>query len=140
MVFLIIWIVCGFIGAKIGERSGQTALSGFLLGFLLGPIGLLILCHLGRSQPPELHDLSKILAQTPLPPLPPPPEYPPVQVHGHKPDAPQVRPLLKDFELPADHLPPLPFDEPRGTKRRPALPLPPPPPERPKVRRGRAWS
>lgn len=41
MIFLIIWIVCGILGAVIGSNKGVGCL-GAILGFVLGPLGLLI--------------------------------------------------------------------------------------------------
>ena len=43
MVFLLLWGICGVIGAAIGSERGHGAALGFICGFFLGPIGLLIL-------------------------------------------------------------------------------------------------
>ena len=39
--FVVIWLICGLIGAMIGSSKGKTG-SGFVLGILLGIIGLII--------------------------------------------------------------------------------------------------
>ena len=42
MVYLIIWIGLGAVGAMISSGKGNSGCGGFILGVLLGPIGLLI--------------------------------------------------------------------------------------------------
>ncbi len=42
MVFIIIWICFGVVGAMISNGKGNDGCGGFILGLLLGPIGLLI--------------------------------------------------------------------------------------------------
>lgn len=42
MVFIIIWICLGIVGASIASGKGNSGCGGFILGALLGPIGLLI--------------------------------------------------------------------------------------------------
>jgi uncharacterized membrane protein YeaQ/YmgE (transglycosylase-associated protein family) len=41
MGILVIWLLCGLIGALVGQGKGQ-AVGGFLMGVVLGPIGILI--------------------------------------------------------------------------------------------------
>lgn len=38
--FIVVWVICGVIGALIGSNRAVGNLGGLLLGFLLGPIGL----------------------------------------------------------------------------------------------------
>jgi hypothetical protein len=40
-VFIVIWFLCGIIGAMIGSQKGAGCV-GFLLGILLGPLGIII--------------------------------------------------------------------------------------------------
>lgn len=49
-IFIIIWLVCAFLGLAIGNQKGQ-ALAGFVLGFVLGFIGLVILLFLPNKAP-----------------------------------------------------------------------------------------
>lgn len=42
MGFVVIWIVCGLIGAVIGSTKRMGAFAGLVLGFLLGPIGVIV--------------------------------------------------------------------------------------------------
>lgn len=42
MIYFLIWIGLGVIGAMIANSKGNSGCSGFVLGVLLGPIGLLI--------------------------------------------------------------------------------------------------
>jgi len=50
LVWVIIWVACGFIGSKItSNRTGNIA-SGFWIGLLLGPIGLVICLFLGSEK------------------------------------------------------------------------------------------
>jgi hypothetical protein len=41
MDYVVIWLICGIIGAMIGSKKGAGG-TGFCLGVLLGPIGILI--------------------------------------------------------------------------------------------------
>lgn len=41
LAVMLIWLVCGIIGAAVGTGAGKSGL-GFALGILLGPIGILI--------------------------------------------------------------------------------------------------
>lgn len=41
MGFVILWIICAFVGAALGSRKGRGG-TGFILGLLFGPIGILI--------------------------------------------------------------------------------------------------
>jgi hypothetical protein len=49
--FLVIWIVCGVIGAMIAAGKERPLWHGAALGFLLGLIGLLIIALLPRRAP-----------------------------------------------------------------------------------------
>lgn len=51
--FLVIWLVCGFLGAAIGNSKRMRAGGGFLLGFLLGPVGLIIVAASKNPTPLE---------------------------------------------------------------------------------------
>lgn len=42
MIYIIIWIGLGIVGAMIADSKGNSGCGGFILGVLLGPIGLLI--------------------------------------------------------------------------------------------------
>jgi predicted amidophosphoribosyltransferase len=42
MVYVILWIVCGFIAGAIAQNKGQSVSAALVLGFLLGPIGIII--------------------------------------------------------------------------------------------------
>jgi hypothetical protein len=42
MIYVIVWLVCAFIGMGIGKSKGKGAL-GFILGLLLGPVGIIII-------------------------------------------------------------------------------------------------
>lgn len=42
MIYLIIWISLGIVGAMIASGKGNSGCGGFILGVLLGPLGLLI--------------------------------------------------------------------------------------------------
>ena len=48
---LIICIICGFVGYKIGGTRGRPC-AGFWLGFLVGPLGCLVALFLPRDMPP----------------------------------------------------------------------------------------
>ncbi len=41
MTYIVIWIVCGILGAMIGSSKGRGG-AGFALSFLLGPLGVII--------------------------------------------------------------------------------------------------
>jgi hypothetical protein len=55
---LFFWVICGVIGAIIANVRGGNGAGGFCLGVLFGPIGILIACFIGPSQPVQV-------AQTP---------------------------------------------------------------------------
>ncbi|MEH6618508.1 hypothetical protein [Maribacter arcticus] len=42
MIYVVIWIGLGIVGAMIANSKGNSGCGGFILGVLLGPIGLLI--------------------------------------------------------------------------------------------------
>ena len=42
MTFVIVWIICAFIGMGIGKGKGKRG-AGFALGLFLGPIGIVII-------------------------------------------------------------------------------------------------
>ena len=42
MIYVVIWIGLGIVGAMIASSKGNSGCAGFALGILLGPIGLLI--------------------------------------------------------------------------------------------------
>ena len=42
VLFVVVWLVCGAIGAAIMSGKGRSGVGGFALGVLLGPIGLII--------------------------------------------------------------------------------------------------
>lgn len=42
MTFVIVWIICAFIGMGIGKGKGKGG-AGFALGLFLGPIGIVII-------------------------------------------------------------------------------------------------
>lgn len=42
MIYIIIWIGLGIVGAMIASSKGNSGCGGFALGVLLGPVGLLI--------------------------------------------------------------------------------------------------
>lgn len=41
-IFIVFWIICGFVAAALFSARGRSGCGGFLLGFLFGPIGILI--------------------------------------------------------------------------------------------------
>jgi len=41
MIWVIIWVICGFIGGAIADSKGEGC-AGFILGLLFGPIGIII--------------------------------------------------------------------------------------------------
>ncbi len=43
MVYLIVWLLMGFLGYKMGEKKKMGSTVGAVLGFLLGLIGLVII-------------------------------------------------------------------------------------------------
>ena len=47
-MFVVIWVVCGLLGAVIGQSKGRAG-AGLALGLLLGLIGVLITALLSRS-------------------------------------------------------------------------------------------
>jgi len=42
MIYVILWLVCAFIGMSIGKGKGKGG-AGFALGLFLGPIGIIII-------------------------------------------------------------------------------------------------
>jgi ribosomal protein L40E len=46
-VYIVIWIVCGFVAAAIASSRGAAGGAGFILGILFGPFGILIACFMG---------------------------------------------------------------------------------------------
>ena len=53
VLFVVVWLVCGAIGAAIMSGKGRSGVGGFALGVLLGPIGLIIALLLSRSEENE---------------------------------------------------------------------------------------
>ena len=49
MELILIWLVCGIVGAMIGAQKKMGCL-GFILGILLGPIGILIVVFAGGDR------------------------------------------------------------------------------------------
>lgn len=49
MIYVILWIVCGFIAGAIAQSKGQSIGGALVLGFLLGPIGILIVALSSRN-------------------------------------------------------------------------------------------
>ena len=49
--FVVIWLVCGVIAAKIGSTKGEST-GGFIAGFFLGPLGIILaLVSKGNRKP-----------------------------------------------------------------------------------------
>jgi hypothetical protein len=42
MVFIVIWVVCGFAAAAIAQGKGNSGFGAFLAGLFLGPLGIII--------------------------------------------------------------------------------------------------
>jgi hypothetical protein len=42
MLYVIVWLACGFIAGMIYQNKGRSGASGFVVGLLLGPIGILL--------------------------------------------------------------------------------------------------
>jgi len=42
MIYVILWLICAFIGMGIGKGKGKAG-AGFALGLFLGPIGIIII-------------------------------------------------------------------------------------------------
>lgn len=42
MLYVLIWLVCGFIAAAIYKNKGRSAGAAFIIGVLLGPIGIIL--------------------------------------------------------------------------------------------------
>jgi uncharacterized membrane protein YeaQ/YmgE (transglycosylase-associated protein family) len=42
MLYIVIWVVCGFVAAAIAQNKGNAGFGAFLAGILLGPIGVII--------------------------------------------------------------------------------------------------
>lgn len=42
MLYVFIWLVCGFIAAAIYKNKGRSAGAAFIVGVLLGPIGIIL--------------------------------------------------------------------------------------------------
>jgi len=42
MLYVFIWIICGFIAAAIYKNKGRSAGAAFIVGVLLGPIGIIL--------------------------------------------------------------------------------------------------
>jgi len=42
MIYVIVWVICAFIGMGIGKSKGKGG-AGFALGLFLGPIGIIII-------------------------------------------------------------------------------------------------
>ena len=49
-VFVIIWVVCGFIAAAIAGGKGRSGCGGFAIGFLLGPLGIIWALVMSKDQ------------------------------------------------------------------------------------------
>jgi hypothetical protein len=49
-VVLVVWLVCGAIGAVICEEKGRSALGGLLLGLLFGPLGVIVCAVMSTNQ------------------------------------------------------------------------------------------
>lgn len=49
MIYVVIWIVCGFIAGAIAQGKGQSVGGALILGFLFGPIGVLIVALSGTN-------------------------------------------------------------------------------------------
>ncbi len=75
---LIIWIICGFIGMKLGEERSIGKGGGALLGFFLGIFGVLILICMQKSQPDNKtsYSVNPSLQPQPIPMTPPKTEAP----------------------------------------------------------------
>ncbi len=50
MEFVLIWIVCGIVGAMIASSRGGSGPGGFFLGLLLGPLGVIITLFMGGEK------------------------------------------------------------------------------------------
>lgn len=53
LIFLVIWLVFGAVGAMIMSGKGRSGCGGFALGVLLGPIGLIVALLMRPSEEDE---------------------------------------------------------------------------------------
>lgn len=42
MLYVVLWLLCGFAAAYIYKNKGRSAVTAFLVGLLLGPIGIIL--------------------------------------------------------------------------------------------------
>ncbi|MFN7609578.1 MAG: zinc ribbon domain-containing protein [bacterium] len=50
MIYFIIWIAIGFVGALIAKNKGNSSCLGMIISLILGPIGLLIVFFLPDNE------------------------------------------------------------------------------------------
>ena len=50
MEWIVLWVICGVIGAAVASGKGRNVLGWFLLGFLLGPLGLILSLVVSKNQ------------------------------------------------------------------------------------------
>ena len=51
---LLIWLVCGVVGAMLAQSKNRSALTGGLVGLLGGPIGVFVLACMSKLGPGEV--------------------------------------------------------------------------------------
>ncbi|MFY7837870.1 MAG: zinc ribbon domain-containing protein [Novosphingobium sp.] len=49
-IFILVWFICGCIGATITANKSDDFWTGFLLGFFLGPLGVIISLFVGSEK------------------------------------------------------------------------------------------
>ncbi len=50
MEFVIVWILCGIIGAVVATNKGRSGCGWFALGVLFGPLGLVLALVVPKNQ------------------------------------------------------------------------------------------
>jgi hypothetical protein len=49
-LLVVIWVICGIVGAVMSEKRGRSRFGGFVLGLLLGVIGIAIVVLMGHAK------------------------------------------------------------------------------------------
>ena len=76
MIYLILWILCGFATAAIYQSKGRSFAGGFVGGILLGPLGVLFaaisssvgqVCPHCKSRVPDGATVCKVCTRSLIP-------------------------------------------------------------------------
>ena len=56
---LLVWLVCGVVGAVLAQSKNRSPLTGGLVGLLGGPIGVFVLACLSKLGPGEVEGVTR---------------------------------------------------------------------------------